>query len=62
MAQEFSKRELRFIESALTKDWLNMRSCIELKEWVDDNDKERMIDEFRELSDLLDKVRIKAME
>lgn len=62
MAQEFSKRELRFIESALTKDWYNMRSCIELKEWVDDNDKERMISEFRELSDLLDKVRIEVME
>jgi hypothetical protein len=62
MAQLFSKRELRYIESALTKDWLNMRSCIEFKEWVDDNDKERMISEFRELSDLLDKVRIEIME
>ena len=62
MAQQFSKRELRYVESTLTKDWLNMRSCIEFKEWVDDNDKERMIMEFRELSDLLDKVRIEVME
>ena len=62
MAQEFSKRELRFIESALTKDWLNLQSSIEFREWVNDNDKEQMISVFRELSDLLDKVRIEIME
>ena len=62
MAQQFSKRELRHIETALSKDWLNMRSRIEFKEWADDNDKELMISEFRELSDLLDKVRIEVME
>lgn len=57
MAQNFSVRELRLIESALTKDWYNLKYCIENKDWINDEDKVRMYADFKEMSELMNKVR-----
>lgn len=56
MAQNFSVRELRLIDSALTKDWCNLKYCIENKEWINDEDKVRMYADFKELSELMNKI------
>lgn len=56
MAQNFSVRELRLIESALTKDWCNLKYCIENKDWINDEDKVRMYADFKEMSELMNKI------
>lgn len=56
MAQNFSVRELRLIDSALTKDWCNLKYCIENKDWINDEDKVQMYADFKELSELMNKI------